>query len=143
MSLDEMLRQPPYSLPQTEKERILLQELTALCAHHRAHCADYARLSQLLFPNAAAPSSLDDLPYLPVGLFKERLLSSVPEEEVFKVLHSSGTTGQSPSRITLDRETSQLQTRALSRIMTHVLGPERLPMLLIESPELIRDRRQF
>jgi hypothetical protein len=121
----------------------LLEGLTGLSEHHRVHCAEYARLSELLFPHAAAPSSLAELPYLPVGLFKERLLSSVPEAEVFKVLHSSGTTGQSSSRITLDRETSHLQTRALSRIMTHILGPERLPMLLIESPDLIHDRRNF
>jgi Acyl-protein synthetase, LuxE len=58
-------------------------------------------------------------------------------------LQSSGTTGQQPSRIPLDRETARRQTIALSRIMTHILGPKRLPMLLVESPSLIQDRRQF
>jgi hypothetical protein len=96
-----------------------------------------------MFPGSADPQNLAALPYLPVGLFKERLLSSVPESEVFKILQSSGTTGQTPSRILLDRETAQLQTLALSRIMTSVLGPHRLPMVLIESADLIRDRRQF
>lgn len=143
MSLEELLKQPPYSLPQADKEKMLLHELTTLGEHHRAHCNEYDRLCRMLFPDAGAAASLDELPYLPVGLFKERLLSSVAEDQVFKVLLSSGTTGQSPSRITLDRETSQSQTRALSRIMTQVLGPERLPMLLIESPELVRDRNQF
>ncbi len=142
MTVDDLLREPPYSLPQAEKEQVLLRELTKLNEHHRKHCIEYARLTDLLFPHAA-PSRLADLPYLPVGLFKERLLSSVPPEQVFKVLQSSGTTGQTPSRITLDRDTALLQTRALSRIMTHVLGQERLPMLLIESPDLIRDRKEF
>ena len=27
--------------------------------------------------------------------------------------------------------------------MTHVLGPRRLPMILVESSGLVRDRRQF
>ena len=88
-------------------------------------------------------ASLADLPYLPVGLFKEHPLASIPQSEVFKTLQSSGTTGQQPSRILLDRETAQLQTQALARIMTHVLGPRRLPMILVESSGLVRDRRQF
>ncbi len=142
-TIDDLLHAPPYALPQAEKERILLGELKKLTEHHRQHCNEYARLDDLLFPHSTAPAKLADLPYLPVGLFKERLLSSVPPEQVFKILQSSGTTGQTPSRITLDRDTALLQTRALSRIMTSVLGPERLPMLLIESPDLIRDRKEF
>ena len=38
---------------------------------------------------------------------------------------------------------AQLQTLALSRIMTSVLGTNRLPMIVIESADLIQDRRQF
>jgi len=143
MTVEDLLRQPPYSLPQAEKERILLGELNRLHDHHRRHSAEYARVTEILFPRTAAPATLAELPYLPVGLFKERLFSSVPKEKVFKVLQSSGTTGQTPSRITLDHETALLQTQALACIMTHVLGPERLPMLLIESPDVIRDRTQF
>jgi hypothetical protein len=143
MTVDELLREPPYSLPQAEKERVLLSELTELSTHHRQRCGEYARLVKLIFPHSREPSNLADLPYLPAGLFKERLLSSVPPEKVFKVLQSSGTTGQTPSRITLDCDTALRQTRALSRIMTSVLGPDRLPMLLIESPDLIRDRKEF
>lgn len=143
MTVDDLLREPPYSLSQSEKERVLLSELTALTGHHRQRSSEYARLIDVIFPQSGVPSKLAELPYLPVGLFKERLLSSVPPEEVFKVLQSSGTTGQTPSRITLDRDTALLQTRALSRIMTSVLGPDRLPMLLVESPDVIRDRKEF
>lgn len=143
MTVDDLLREPPYSLSQAEKEHVLLSELTKLTQHHHQRCGEYARLIDVIFPHPRASSKLADLPYLPVGLFKERLLSSVPPEEVFKVLQSSGTTGQTPSRVALDRETALLQTRALSRIMTSVLGPDRLPMLLIESPDLIRNRKEF
>jgi hypothetical protein len=122
---------------------VLLAELNRLSRHHRERCADYARLTSILFPGNNSAASLVELPYLPVGLFKEHSLSSVPENEIFRILQSSGTTGQEPSRIVLDRETAQLQTMALSRIMTHVLGPQRLPMILVEKPDLVRDRRQF
>ena len=64
------------------------------------------------------------MPYLPVSLFKWIELKSVPDEDVFKVMTSSGTTGQVPSRIYLDVETARAQTRALSSIVTHYTGPE-------------------
>jgi hypothetical protein len=143
MTLDDLIHRPQYSVPQAEKEAALLSELTRLGQRHRERSPQYARLARVLFPGSSDPHSLAALPYLPVGLFKERLLSSVPESEIFKVLQSSGTTGQTPSRIVLDRETAQLQTLALSRIMTSVLGPNRLPMILVETADLIRDRREF
>lgn len=143
MSFDDLLSLPQYSLPQAEKETVLLAELKRLDSRHRERCPEYARLASILFPGHEDPASLTALPFLPVGLFKNRTLTSVPPEEVFRVLTSSGTTGQLPSRIVLDRETAQLQTTALSRIMTHVLGPKRLPMLLIEQPDLVKDRRNF
>ena len=143
MNLDELLRIPPYSLPQAAKEEVLLDELNRLVTHHRAGCAGYERLMRVLYPGDAPAASLAGVPYLPVGLFKEHALASVPESEIFRVLRSSGTTGQAPSRIVLDRETAQRQTMALSRIMTEVLGPKRLPMILVETADLLKDRRQF
>ena len=38
--------------------------------------------------------SYKELPFLPVRLFKELDLRSVPKEEVVKTMTSSGTTGQ-------------------------------------------------
>jgi hypothetical protein len=143
MTFDDLLQRPQYSVSQAEKETTLLAELTRLGQSHRERCPDYARLTRLLFSSCAEPDKLADLPYLPVSLFKERLLSSIPEGEIFKILQSSGTTGQRPSRVVLDRETAQLQTLALSRIMTHILGSQRLPMIIVDTADLIRDRRQF
>jgi hypothetical protein len=143
MTFDDLIQQPQYSIPQAQKETVLLTELTRLTQRHRERSPEYARLVRAMFPGSADPRNLVELPYLPVALFKEHLLSSVPESEIFKILQSSGTTGQTPSRVVLDRETAQLQTLALSRIMTTVLGPNRLPMMLVETADLIRDRRQF
>jgi hypothetical protein len=143
MTFTELLQSPQYSLPQAEKEEALLGQLNELDQLHRARCGEYGRLVATLRPGLDRAASLDELPFLPVGLFKSHRLLSVPEAEVFKTLTSSGTTGQQVSRIFLDRETAQRQTAALGRIMTHVLGPERLPMILIESGGLIKDRKQF
>jgi phenylacetate-coenzyme A ligase PaaK-like adenylate-forming protein len=143
MTFDSLLQLPQYSLPQKEKEAILGEQLELLTEYHRSRCEDYARLLRVLHSGYNGVHSLSDVPYLPVGLFKSHMLQSVPDSEVFKILRSSGTTGQRPSSIPLDQETARRQTTALSRIMMHVLGSKRMPMLLAESPSLIGDRRQF
>jgi hypothetical protein len=141
-TLDEILALPPYSLGREEKEAELLPILNALTGRHAERCAPYGRILEVLRQGRPA-TSLAEVPFLPVGLFKSHRLASIPDEAVFKTLTSSGTTGQEPSRIFLDRVTAQRQTTALARIMTHLLGPRRLPMLLVERQDLIRDRAAF
>ena len=143
MTFAELLQAPQYSIPQARKEELLLAHLNELDLSHRARCPEYGRLVAALRPRLDRAASIAELPFLPVGLFKSHQLRSVQEADVFKTLTSSGTTGQQVSRIYLDRETAQRQTAALARIMTHVLGPERLPMILIDSGALIKDRKQF
>jgi hypothetical protein len=143
MTFPELLALPQYSLPRAEKEAALLAELNGLERLHRDRCVPYGRLMSALHGQWEAAESLAALPYLPVGVFKTHRLSSVPESEIFKTLTSSGTTGQEVSRIFLDRETAQRQTMALARIMTHVLGPARLPMMIVDSAAVIKDRKSF
>jgi Acyl-protein synthetase, LuxE len=143
MTFDELLAAPQFSLAQAEKERFLLEQINGLTRHHRARCSAYDRVLSAVFPEGGDAGALAEAPYLPVGLFKSHRLLSIPESEVFKTLTSSGTTGQRVSQIFLDRETAQRQTLALARIMTHVLGPSRLPMILVESAALIKDRLRF
>ena len=133
----------PLATRPREHEGWLLARLNALTAHHRARCAPYARLLEVLHPGTAPADRLAALPYLPVGLFKRHRLASVPDDEVFKVLTSSGTTGQATSRIYLDRETAQRQASALTTTMARLLGPRRLPMLIIDSERILHDRQTF
>lgn len=142
MNLDELIAAPQFSLTQAAKERHLLAQMRELVEHHRHSSPAYARI----LASVGAPDSVESLasvPYLPVGLFKSHLLSSVPEAEVFKTMTSSGTTGQQVSRVILDRVTAQRQSRALASIMTHVLGPQRLPMIVVDTPNVVKDRETF
>jgi phenylacetate-coenzyme A ligase PaaK-like adenylate-forming protein len=132
----------PYGLRAIEKQAVLLGALNALTDWHTDHCTPYRHMRSRLFPSGAA-RSLDDLPFLPVRLFKTQKLLSVPPDAVVKVLNSSGTTGQAVSSIYLDRETSVRQTRVLAAIMAAFLGKQRLPMVLVDSPALIKDRSRF
>ena len=132
---------PIFGAAQAEREARLVARLRELTVHHVDRCPSYANIVRTVFPQWDRPDrdpTLADLPYVPVGLFKRRDLKSVPEDEVFKVVTSSGTTGQ-PSRVFLDRDTAQIQARTLSAIMTHVLGKQRRPMLVVDTDAILRN----
>ncbi|MGE5516866.1 MAG: acyl-protein synthetase [Bacteroidota bacterium] len=133
---------PIYGLGQPEKEAVLLAGLSELTATHRAMCPGYARILDA-FHTPTTFTALDQVPFLPVSLFKTHRLLSVAEDQVFKTLTSSGTTGQAVSRIFLDRDTANLQAHALARIMSALLGPARLPMVIVDAPSTVRDRAVF
>ena len=68
---------------------------------------------------------------------------SVERTEIVKTMTSSGTTGQSVSRILLDRSTAANQTRVLTKIVSDFIGKKRLPMLIIDTSSVIKDRSLF
>jgi hypothetical protein len=129
-----------FTLPQAVKEKVLLTDLAALVSFHRDRCAPYNRI--LAANGFTGASSIAELPWLPVRLFKNLELKSIPDDEVFKILTSSGTTGE-VSRIYLDKAAAATQTRQLGATVQTVLGPKRLPMLLVDTKAMLKDRRSF
>ncbi len=137
-SLDALLRRPQFRLPPAEKAAAMLAGLGRLVALHRQRCPAYDRLLDVFHPGLGRPLDLVDVPFLPVGLFKSHTLRSISADEEFRRLHSSGTTGQARSEVILDRTTARLQARALAAVMTTLLGPRRLPMLIVDHEGLLR-----
>jgi hypothetical protein len=120
---------------------MLTERLRALTLLHRERSDAYRRILSALNHEPGEIASLVDVPMLPVGLFKSHALRSIPEDQVFKVVTSSGTTGAAVSRVYLDAAAAQLQTRTLASIMIHWLGPSRLPMIIVDARSTLRDRR--
>jgi hypothetical protein len=118
---------------------MLLDDLKALTSLHLARCPPYRRIVERMFPDHERATSLADLPFLPVSLFKSHELASVPADKIHMVLTSSGTTGQRVSRIVVDTETADRQSRALAAVMASVLGPKRIPMLILDIRSLFKD----
>src|SRR5512138_1267330 len=127
--IDELLEGQPFALDREHKARLHATTLTALTRRHHGGCPDYGRWLDVLGFDVAAPHEVAQLPFLPVPLFKSHELRSVDRQQIVKTLTSSGTTGQTVSRVFLDRETSVRQTKALVRIAGSFLGPKRLPLL--------------
>ena len=139
--IEEFFETDCFALRAAEKQALLTREMRALTQHHRDACPSYAAILDG-YRDGATPGG-SDAPFLPVTLFKQFDLASITSGDVFKTMTSSGTSGQRPSRIYLDAETAQLQTQVLSRIMMSFLGSRRLPMLIVDCPSTIRDRRSF
>lgn len=132
----------PYHLQQTEKEQLLLEKLNNLTTWHKDNCLEYKAMLEKSGA-AAEAACLEDVPFLPVQLFKLKDLKSVPNTDVVKVLTSSGTTGQAVSKIYLDKETSVAQTKTLVEVMKPILGGKRLPMIILDTKSVLKDRKSF
>ncbi len=143
MLTDEDLNIAPYSLAKKEKTDFLNRQLLSLTGHHYKACPEYKKILDSLSVDADSISDYTRIPFLPVRLFKHYDLRSVPEGEVVKTLTSSGTTGQQVSRIFLDRRTSSLQTKVLTKIVSSFLGKQRVPMLILDTSAVIKDRAMF
>jgi len=133
----------PYSMDVKNKSSELGSALAALTLWHQSQCPKYERILNITGQTGKLISGPEDVPYIPVRLFKEMELISVNKDQVYKTLTSSGTSGQQVSKIYLDRDTSAFQTKVLTRLMADLLGKKRLPMLVIDSPSVLRDRHAF
>ncbi len=143
MTFEEILNIPPYSLDEEEKRRLLTERLSELTARHFENCPEYRKILEAIDFDITKISDYRDIPFLPVRLFKELELRSVPEDSVVKTMTSSGTTGQAVSRIYLDRDTSANQQKTLVKIVSEFTGSGRMPMIIIDCPSVVKNRNMF
>lgn len=139
----EWLSLAPYGWTQAEKESRYLPYLKDLTELHRQRCSPYSQALSLLGYTPKQVKTLADIPLLPISLFKMSTLKSISQEAVFKVLTSSGTSGQAVSHIFLDAATAQNQQLVLYSIVKNFIPSARLPMLILDSPSTLTNRAAF
>lgn len=142
-SIASGLELPPFGLIKGKKREILFQGLLNLVEHHKQGCPPYSAMIDALWREAADAKVLEDIPWLPVRIFKMMDLHSVPVGSVVRTLVSSGTTGAAVSRIHLDSDTARNQTRALAKIFSEFAGTKRMPMLILDNNAFMHDRSRF
>ncbi len=136
---DRLLGMPAFGVSTEEKASILLEGINDLTSWHLERCPEYRRILDGLWSGRARSDDIEGVPYLPVSIFKSQRMVSVPESDVRVTLTSSGTTGQAVSRIYVDADTSTRQQKGLANSLGRVLGPKRLPMLVIDSRAVFSD----
>ena len=143
MKFEEIVNISPYFLDKYEKERLLTERLIELTKFHAENCPEYKSILNAICFDTNSVDSYKKLPFLPVRLFKELELKSVPQEEIVKTMTSSGTTGQAVSKIYLDRNTSANQQKTMVKIVSDFTGSSRMPMIIIDCPSVIKNRAMF
>ena len=131
---EELLKIPPYSLNQQDKQEIFNARINYLNEFHKNNCPEYKSIMQNISP---------ELDFIPVRLFKEFDLKSVPDNEIIKTMTSSGTTGQKVSRIFLNRDTALNQQKVMTKIVSDFTGNEkssRMPMIILDCPSVLKKR---
>ena len=134
---------PVFDLNNAEKNDFMLSQMNSLTQFHLKNCSEYRTLMQKFGSINHSYDLLLDIPFLPVRLFKYTDLISVEKKDIVKTMTSSGTSGQSVSKIFLNKETSSLQIKVLSIIMADFIGKKRVPMLVIDTKSIISNREKF
>ena len=143
MDINNFLNIQPYSLDKISKSKILDSHFFDLTQHHYDNCNQYKNMLDAIGYNYKEQQNYSEIPFLPVRLFKMFDLYSVPKENIIKTMTSSGTSGQAVSKIFLDKKTSLNQSKTLTKIISTLLGTKRTPMLIIDSPSVLKNRNMF
>lgn len=143
MLYEELLKISPYSLEKEEKEKILTERLVELTELHKQKCPEYEKILNSMDYDTGGVSSYKDLPFLPARFFKELSLKSIPQDEVVKIMTSSGTSGQAVSKIYLDKITALNQQKTMVKIVSDFVGSARMPMIIIDCPSVVKNRQMF
>lgn len=141
--LNSIIDKLPFSLVKREKTALYADALYELTKYHYANCPQYHKILDALNFNPAIKHDIEDMPFMPVRLFKDYELLSVEKSQVIKTMLSSGTTGGNVSKIFLDRITASNQTKVLVKIASNFTGAKRLPMLIIDTKSAVKDRNLF
>jgi hypothetical protein len=124
----------PYG-PRSETD--FLQEMNTLTRFHLEGCPEYAKI----WPHFEPAGRLADLPWLHVGLFKHIEFRTTGEGiRHERTLKSSATGSGVPSRVTLDRMSSELQSASTLAIFRDFLGGGARPLLVVDSSRSLLTR---
>src|SRR5208337_3623273 len=93
---DELLARAPYSSDDRQKNECLLPIIREQLKTARRNNRQIDNYFSKMGIDTDAIQNLEDVPYIPVQMFKLFDLRTCPEQEIAKGLQSSGTTGGTP-----------------------------------------------
>jgi phenylacetate-coenzyme A ligase PaaK-like adenylate-forming protein len=134
-NVDELLEMKPF---EGGKEHIFMEAMKESLRLHYEKCELYRKFCQKNKFDPYGSYTLEEIPFLPVSIFKTMKLISVDEKDIVKSVSSSATTTGIPSKVYLDNITAKRQTKALNSIMSDFIGSERMVFAVFDSPETVK-----
>ena len=141
--LKSIINQNAYSLNAINKNKFFKKNINILTSFHYNKSNLYKNYLNGINYNIKNNNNLEEIPFLPVRLFKEFDFLSIKKKDVFKTLFSSGTTSKNLSKIYLDKKNALNQMRVFQKIFNKVIGKNRLPMLVIDKKNNKLNRKNF
>lgn len=134
MKFDDLLIYPPFSVPDEVKQPLLKAALKEEFEYHYQMCLPYQKYCRKQkFTLPLRDFAYQDLPYLPVSIFKEIILSSLPKNKNYQLINSSATSSQKPSSVILDQITKDRQIKSLSWLLADLFGNKRFPFIIFDA----------
>lgn len=118
-----------------------LEVFKSLTKHHFKRCINYKKIVSQIFGKKKIKAT-QDVPYISVNVFKNLELKSIKNNQIHKIMLSSGTTGKN-SRIYLDKQNSKDQIEVLNNTFKKFVSNERLPMLIVGQNPLLLKKNSF
>lgn len=131
--IDALISAEQYIYTDPEKEARLLPIVKAQLQHHYQHNIHIQSWIDKLGVKIDEIPSLAEVPLLPTQMFKYFDLQTTAGK-LQRVLYSSATTSQTPSRIPIDGTTARRQTKAMLSIIKNHFAGKRRAFLVIDSP---------
>jgi phenylacetate-coenzyme A ligase PaaK-like adenylate-forming protein len=135
-SIDHLLACQPYAYSVMEMENRNTDLLRELVKSAARNCRNYANYVAHWPVEIDSARTVSELPYLPVSVFKcNPPIALVPPEKFQRVMLSSSTTGQEPSRIAVDSATAKRMTKGVVSILRDFIGSDRRPYLVVDTED--------
>ena len=141
--LKSIINQNAYSLNTINKNKLFKKNINILTSFHYNKSKLYKKFLNGVNYNIKNNNNLEEIPFLPVRLFKEFDFLSIKKKDIFKTLFSSGTTSKNFSKIYLGKKNALNQIKVLQKIFNKVIGNNRLPMLVIDKKNNELNRNNF
>ena len=111
----------PFDINIKKKNKWYLNNQKKLSLYHYKNSKDYKFIVDNIFKSIPKVKNISELPFIHTSAFKNFNLISTKNNKSITTFKSSGTTGHSKSKINLDPKTSILQSKALSKIFSHII----------------------
>ena len=128
MELNTLLQYKPYSTARPEKRALYAGLLTELTQFHRERCPEYGRLLDALGCPPTWTVRWRTPPMLPVSLFKELELRSIPEERYSRPLPPPAPPGSGCPGFSWTGPPPPVSSRPSARSCPTSWGERRLPL---------------
>jgi phenylacetate-coenzyme A ligase PaaK-like adenylate-forming protein len=131
MTIEEISKNTKMLRTTMDRVSYIASVLDTLTYMHQENCEPYRKIVASFFSEYQPLGCIEQIPFIPIGLFKQLELKSVPSTSIVRTLNSSGTSGRTSS-IFLDKVTAINQIKVLTEIFQQSVSSEKIPMIVVD-----------